>query len=575
MKVDSPILRHRLVPVIACCIIAVVELGLDTGWFAFGMAVLLVAFGSRIAQILWASVLLVRLVLLVTTEGSLLVMWVGPGFLAIRILFLAVLAASGILFGTHTLTRALRVRVQAARPPIWLGLAVACLIICAGLVFFDFDYWYLYASWVALFFVLAWRCPKPVRRGRSTWTDRAINGTLLLVVLVLCLILVEVGVRVFVPPPAYSVKGTIFRAHETAGFTLLENASQTHKTAEFEVAYSISSQGLRDRIYGRKEVGVFRIVCLGDSFTMGYGVHDDEPYPKVLESDLSQRYPDRTIEVVNLGTPGYGLWQSAIKFREIGLDLEPDLLVVQVLPENDVRDRLRREGMALRSYNAGYHRSVDNWHRLQNKMASSRLRSLSRAHDLLLYAFQPEYEYVLSKLRPQFGGGTRRQRIVWPSVRERRPPSMETLLRESYPDLDLGFSLLEQTMVELAELCEDKGIEMVVLHIGSRGSIYVDATAEWLDNQGIDASIYDFGRVSRWMDQVCSDHGWPLVNTMERLAERAKTVSDDLIYPRDGHPTAKGHQLVAASLGDYLDGAYFRTGSESDSLLPERAGDAE
>ena len=44
----------------------------------------------------------------------------------------------------------------------------------------------------------------------------------------------------------------------------------------------------------------FRILVLGDSFTFGYGVENDETYSVQLQNLLNERL-DRTVEVVNAG----------------------------------------------------------------------------------------------------------------------------------------------------------------------------------------------------------------------------------------------------------------------------------
>ena len=52
-----------------------------------------------------------------------------------------------------------------------------------------------------------------------------------------------------------------------------------------------------------------RIVCSGDSFTMGFGVGDDDAWCRLLESHL----PDT--ESINLGVGGYGVGQAYLRYR--------------------------------------------------------------------------------------------------------------------------------------------------------------------------------------------------------------------------------------------------------------------
>jgi hypothetical protein len=86
--------------------------------------------------------------------------------------------------------------------------------------------------------------------------------------------------------------------------------------------------------YARK-----RIVCSGDSFTMGYGVADDQSWPAVLEG-LSP-----ILETVNMGQGGYGLDQAYLWYRRDGSVLEHDALVVAFITDDFTRmERTRSAG---------------------------------------------------------------------------------------------------------------------------------------------------------------------------------------------------------------------------------------
>ncbi|HTE05529.1 MAG TPA: SGNH/GDSL hydrolase family protein [Planctomycetota bacterium] len=67
--------------------------------------------------------------------------------------------------------------------------------------------------------------------------------------------------------------------------------------------------------------GRFRIVCLGDSFTMGYGVDDHDTYP----ARLQQLCP--TVQAVNMGLGGYGLDQDYLWYLSDGVALKTDVLL--------------------------------------------------------------------------------------------------------------------------------------------------------------------------------------------------------------------------------------------------------
>lgn len=74
--------------------------------------------------------------------------------------------------------------------------------------------------------------------------------------------------------------------------------------------------------------GSFRVVCMGDSSTFGWGVESGEAYPALLEEELHRRHPDRTIEVVNLGVCGYSSFQGRILMDLEARRYEPDVVTL-------------------------------------------------------------------------------------------------------------------------------------------------------------------------------------------------------------------------------------------------------
>ncbi|MFZ5535024.1 MAG: SGNH/GDSL hydrolase family protein [Patescibacteria group bacterium] len=103
-----------------------------------------------------------------------------------------------------------------------------------------------------------------------------------------------------------------------------------------KVEHHINSDGLRDnREYEKdKPENVFRIAVMGDSFTYGLFVGDDDPYPKQLEVLANTCGADKKIEVINFGVPGYDLEMSAYRYDFRIKDYTPDLIVWYLI-END------------------------------------------------------------------------------------------------------------------------------------------------------------------------------------------------------------------------------------------------
>ena len=119
---------------------------------------------------------------------------------------------------------------------------------------------------------------------------------------------------------------------------------------------STNAQSFRaDYPIGAKPAGTFRIVCLGDSVTFGYRVPpvwpekpndynpEWQPFPVLLETELRNANPNRSIEVFPMAVPGYTSHQGlAWLRRDIGY-LQPDVVIASFgwndVSMSDVPDR--------------------------------------------------------------------------------------------------------------------------------------------------------------------------------------------------------------------------------------------
>lgn len=68
--------------------------------------------------------------------------------------------------------------------------------------------------------------------------------------------------------------------------------------------------------------GKIRIICSGDSFTLGYGVDNEHTWPEQLAS------LDKRLETVNIGQDGYGVDQAYLWYMRDGIKLNHDVHIL-------------------------------------------------------------------------------------------------------------------------------------------------------------------------------------------------------------------------------------------------------
>lgn len=76
-----------------------------------------------------------------------------------------------------------------------------------------------------------------------------------------------------------------------------------------------------------KPVGTLRVFALGGSTTFGFSVSAAHAFPERLRTRLAEEPPERTVEMVNLGCPGWATDRIAGLVPRL-IELSPDLLIV-------------------------------------------------------------------------------------------------------------------------------------------------------------------------------------------------------------------------------------------------------
>ncbi|MEQ1862086.1 MAG: hypothetical protein ABMA13_19385, partial [Chthoniobacteraceae bacterium] len=163
----------------------------------------------------------------------------------------------------------------------------------------------------------------PARRRRFL-----IKLSLLAFGLVVGLVLAEVALRIVVPRSRID----LFRySAETQRFkTMTRNCDGT----VYGVPLRTNELGFRDAENGPvapKQPGEYRVVVLGDSFTVGAGV----PFEALATTLLEAKLRERSVRVLNLGTAGYSLIEHALVLDEVAPALQPDAVIVANYVPND------------------------------------------------------------------------------------------------------------------------------------------------------------------------------------------------------------------------------------------------
>lgn len=124
----------------------------------------------------------------------------------------------------------------------------------------------------------------------------------------------------------------VYKQTPGAGYSLMK-AGQEQRYRGIPV--KINPQGLRSpTVTLAKEAGVYRVLNLGDSVAMGWGVREEETYGQVLAGMLEAEM-GRPVQVINAAVPGWNLENELAYLQDRGLSYEPDLILLDLTLPND------------------------------------------------------------------------------------------------------------------------------------------------------------------------------------------------------------------------------------------------
>lgn len=151
---------------------------------------------------------------------------------------------------------------------------------------------------------------------------RKILGRLLLLVTPLALAfgVAELALRIGGPAPVENnstLPDPRWLTHEKSaqlGWIFPADTTGTFKSSGRNTPVTTNCLGLRGPAVSR-DTTTRRVLFLGDSYTFGWGVADEDGYVRLLESSMKDDYPELPLEFINGGLPGYSIYQQ-IKMLE-------------------------------------------------------------------------------------------------------------------------------------------------------------------------------------------------------------------------------------------------------------------
>jgi len=292
-----------------------------------------------------------------------------------------------------------------------------------------------------------------------------------------------------------------------------------------------NSFGLRSpEVSVPKPEGTFRILLLGDSFTFGMRVADDDLiFARRLEAQLRKQYPSKRIEVVNGGVLSYCPLLEYLEYRHYLHSLEPDLVVVN-FDMSDVQDNL--------AYSRDLVRDADGTPLFVTE-PSLRSTTISAMPRLLLF------EWIGRRIR---GASGRIQSTLEgnPFVRDK---DRYLWALDNGPSMDREAADAMAPIVDLRKLLDRDRIALLLAVYPQPWQVSAKATAQppIREQYGIGyGTVHLNDRPFKKLGAFADENHIPFVNATS--AFRGDPQPETLYFDNDFHFTPRGHEVYASVL---------------------------
>jgi hypothetical protein len=329
----------------------------------------------------------------------------------------------------------------------------------------------------------------------------------------------EVAVRLISPQEVGPVR---FACHPELGdIPVPGQQGERRLGGAFTFRYSNNSLGWRGRgEYREAKQTDYRVLFLGDSFTYGVGVNDDQTFAALVERDLNA---DRvTAEVMNAGCPGKGTDYALKLFQTLGRKFHPDLTVLGFFG-NDFQDNARGE-----YYNIG-------------KRGEPQVKPLDCNRGAIKSGFDrlPAYNWLLSWSQ---AANLIKQAAVKVLINRapKTDPDAANGLVVSYTPGAAGYATAANK--QLTGIYVEQLNAAVKQAGGALMMFYIPISQEVVEYRRTRTISAD----ERAIQRLAADNGMMLWSLTPLLAHSGQPI--ERLYHQEGHWTAAAHAMAARSL---------------------------
>lgn len=349
----------------------------------------------------------------------------------------------------------------------------------------------------------------------------------------------EVFTRALLPQNVDS-RMNIIASDPVIGFTYEPHAKTYEKGREYNALYRINSLGLRDREYGEKKDGVFRVLLVGDSFSVSHGLPIEESLSRQMEQALQESVDedglDVKIEVVNAAVGGYSPYNYWKAYERWAPVLRPDAVFIGFSPDDYDSSNANNKYLVENGEVVAIHKDG----RKPQKTGGGFIRKLRKrlSWNSEFYILMRNFFYYNDFMGRISMRVMAKEEAHQNQLQQYVVPMPERMEKEWVRTFDYLQALRREATRD--------GVELVITTIPLKMEVDPEEYRKTLSGNGLNPHHVDLDQPFRMISKFCHEEKIPLLDPRKALKERHAMAPCYFVY--DGHWIGEGIRAAAVSL---------------------------
>ncbi|NNE62589.1 MAG: hypothetical protein HKN34_00775 [Gammaproteobacteria bacterium] len=310
-------------------------------------------------------------------------------------------------------------------------------------------------------------------------------------------------------------------------------------TSEFKVEFVTNSHGFRDMEYEMpKAPGACRALVVGDSFSVGFGVKQENVYSQILEQSLnsdSAKTGSRQWEIINASVPAYDPYMYVEAARKYVPEFSVDMVIVGFYIGNDFISTGEDDRMIIEN---GY---LVSWDRSLPNAAPGAGRGQSvgnyfRSFRVFL-AFNSHLYVLLRNVA---------NRYRWNFTIRNQKYKLGLYRTESASD---RFGAVETHIEKLKGIVDFHDTSLLFIIIPQRKQVYDDIWSAAVTGSGLAPEEFAYDAPNRRLIRILERHDIRYIDLLPVMHNRQ---NEEFYFPRDGHWNSAGHSAAAGVIFKHI-----------------------